>query len=47
MGARLDFHPSAAPPVKSYAKRLRQLAPGRERNRVLKAMRDALAGEPR
>jgi len=46
MGARIDFHPSAPESVKSYAKQLRRLAPGRERERVIAAMRDHLRGRP-
>jgi len=44
MGAQIDFHPSAGESVKSYAKQLRRLAPGRERERVLAAMRDHFSG---
>ena len=44
MGAQIDFHPSAGESVKSYAKQLRRLAPGAERERVIAAMRDHLSG---
>jgi transcriptional regulator with XRE-family HTH domain len=44
MGAQIDFRPSAGESVKSYAKQLRRLAPGRERERVLAAMRDHFRG---
>ncbi|MFN2548673.1 MAG: helix-turn-helix domain-containing protein [Myxococcales bacterium] len=44
MGAQIDFHPSAGDSVKSYAKQLRRLPPGPERERVLSAMRDHLSG---
>jgi transcriptional regulator with XRE-family HTH domain/predicted RNase H-like HicB family nuclease len=45
MGAQIDFHPSAGDSVKSYAKQLRRLAPGPERERVIAAMRDHLSGK--
>ena len=44
MGAQIDFHPSAGESVKAYAKQLRRLAPGPERERVITAMRDHLTG---
>ena len=44
MGAQIDFHTSASESAKSYAKRLHRLAPGRERERVIEAMRDHLTG---
>src|SRR5438067_10007651 len=44
MGAQIDFHPSTGESVKSYARQLRRLAPGRERERVLAAMRDHFSG---
>src|SRR5436309_2470315 len=44
MGAQIDFHPSAGESVKSYAKQLRRLGPGPERSRVIKALREHLAG---
>src|SRR5205085_12488243 len=44
MGAQIDFHPSAAQSVKSYAKQLRRLGPGPERARVIAAMGDHLSG---
>ena len=44
MGAQLDFHPSAGPSVKAYARQLRRLAPGPARQRVIVAMRDHLSG---
>ena len=46
MGVEIDFRSSAAESVKSYAKQLRRLAPGRERERVIAAMRDHLRGRP-
>jgi hypothetical protein len=46
MGVEIDFRSSAAESVKSYAKQLRRLAPGRERERVIAAMRDDLRGRP-
>jgi len=46
MGAQIDFQPSAGESVKAYAKQLRRLAPGRERERVIAAMRDHLRGRP-
>jgi len=44
MGAQIDFQPSAGESVKPYAKQLRRLAPGPERERVIAAMRDHLSG---
>src|ERR1700687_3924017 len=44
MGAQIDFQPSAGESVKSYAKQLRRLGPGRERARVIRAMREHLVG---
>ena len=44
MGAQLDFHPSAGPSVKAYARQLRRLAPSPARQRVIAAMRDHLRG---
>ncbi|TMB29101.1 MAG: helix-turn-helix transcriptional regulator [Deltaproteobacteria bacterium] len=46
MGVEIDFRSSAAESVKSYAKQLRRLAPGRERETVIAAMRDHLRGRP-
>jgi transcriptional regulator with XRE-family HTH domain/predicted RNase H-like HicB family nuclease len=45
MGARIDFQPSTAESLKSYAKQLRRLAPGPERQRVLGALREHLRGK--
>ena len=42
MGAQIDFHPSAGESAKSFAKQLRQLGPGRARERVIQAMRKQL-----
>ncbi len=42
MGVEIDFHSSAGESVRSYAKQLRRLAPGPERQRVIAAMRDHL-----
>jgi transcriptional regulator with XRE-family HTH domain/predicted RNase H-like HicB family nuclease len=39
MGAQIDFQPTASESLKSYAKQLRRLGPGRERERVIQAMR--------
>src|SRR6267378_5076379 len=44
MGVEIDFRSSAGESVKSYAKQLRRLAPGPERERVIAAMRDHLRG---
>ncbi len=44
MGAQIDFHPTAAERVKDYARQLRKLGPGPERDRVLEGMRDHLSG---
>jgi len=45
MGAQIDFQPSAGDSVKSYVKQLRRLAPGPERARVIRAMREHLAAK--
>ena len=42
MGAQIDFHPTAGESIKSYAKQLRRLGPGRERERLIQAMRRQL-----
>src|SRR2546426_7466584 len=44
MGAQIDFQPTASESLKPYAKQLRRLGPGRERERVIQAMREHLAG---
>jgi hypothetical protein len=44
MGAQIDFHPSSTEAVKSYATQLRRLGPGRERARVIRAMREHFVG---
>ena len=44
MGAQIDFHPVAAERVKSYARRLRRLAPGPMRRKLIDSMRDHLTG---
>ncbi len=44
MGAQIDFHPSPAETVKSYARQLHRLGPGRERKKVIERMRNHLAG---
>jgi transcriptional regulator with XRE-family HTH domain/predicted RNase H-like HicB family nuclease len=44
MGAQIDFHPSSTEAVKPYAKQLRRLGPGRERARVIRAMREHFVG---
>jgi transcriptional regulator with XRE-family HTH domain/predicted RNase H-like HicB family nuclease len=45
MGAQIDFQPSTAESMKSYAKQLRKLAPGPARQRVLGELRDHLSGK--
>jgi transcriptional regulator with XRE-family HTH domain/predicted RNase H-like HicB family nuclease len=44
VGFEIDFRSSAGKPVKLYAKQLRQLAPGPQRDRVIAAMRDHFRG---
>jgi transcriptional regulator with XRE-family HTH domain/predicted RNase H-like HicB family nuclease len=44
MGVEIDFRSSAGESVKSYAKQLRRLGPGPQRERVIVAMRDHLSG---
>src|SRR5437899_10660077 len=44
MGAQIDFRPSAGESVKSYARQLRRLGPGHKRARVVKALREHIAG---
>jgi len=45
MGARIDFQPSGSDSLKPYAKQLRRLGPGRERQRVIQAMRRRISTE--
>jgi predicted transcriptional regulator len=44
MGAQIDFHPTVAERVRVYARQLRKLRPGPERQKVIESMRDHLAG---
>lgn len=44
MGAQIDVHATAAEDVKDYARQLRKLGPGPDRDRVLDSMRDHVGG---
>jgi len=44
MGVEIDFRSSAGESAKSYAKQLRRLAPGPQRERVIAALHDHLRG---
>ena len=44
MGAQIDFHPTAAENMRGYARQLRKLRPGPERQKVIESMRDHLTG---